>query len=167
MAIKTVDRSPPTEPQQSRGYKDDLFGWVEDQIMLLKAGRVAEIDLVNIADELGDVGNEQYLTLESATRLILHHLLKWDHQPERRSRSWVGTIKEQRRQVARVLKKNPSLKSHISEAIAEGYEDAATAASVETGIPENVFPSDCPYSWDEIQTRLIVLDDLRSPHSRL
>lgn len=165
MATKTIDRSPPTVPAPSRAYRDDLFGWVEDQVALLKAGRVSEIDFVNIADELGDVGNEQYDKLESAIRIVLLHLLKWDHQPERRSRSWVGSIVEQRRRIGRVLKKNPSLKPHIAEALAEGYEDARTAAAVETDKPTKVFPENCPYSWDEMLHRVIALDDFRSPES--
>lgn len=163
MATKTIDRSSQTEVKPSRAYKEDLFGWVEDQVALLKAGQIAEIDCENIADELGDVGNEQYDKLESATRVVLLHLLKWDHQPERRSRSWVGSIVEQRRRIARVLKKNPSLKPHTAEALAEGYEDARTDAAVETDMPKKVFPENCPYSWDEVLNRVIALDDLRSP----
>ena len=165
MATKTIDDSPQLQPAQNRAYKDDLFGWVEDQVALLNSGRLSEIDAVNIADELGDVGNEQYDKLESAIRIVLLHLLKWDHQPERRSRSWVGSIVEQRRRVARVLKKNPGLKPHTAEAVTEGYEDARTDAAVETGQPETSFPDTCPYSWDDILNRSIVLDDLRSPRN--
>jgi hypothetical protein len=163
MATKTIDRDPPTTLSVSRAYKDDLFGWVEDQVALLKAGRIGEIDALNIADELADVGSEQYDKLESAVRVILLHFLKWDHQAERRSRSWVGSVVEQRRRVARVLKKNPGLKPHIAEAMAEGYEDARTEAAVETGISEQTFPSNCPYSWEDVVSRTIALDDLRSP----
>lgn len=165
MATKTIDRSPPTAPGKSRVYRDDLFGWVEDQVALLKAGRVAEIDFLNIADELGDVGSEQYDKLESAVHIVLLHLLKWDHQAERRSRSWVGSIVEQRRRIAKVLKKNPSLKPHIAEALAEAYEDARTSAAVETEMPKKTFPGSCPYSWDEMLTRVIALNDLRSPEN--
>ncbi len=165
MATKTIDRSPTTASGKHRAYRDDLFGWVEDQVALLKAGRVAEIDFVNIADELGDVGSEQYDKLESAIHIALLHLLKWDHQAERRSRSWVGSIVEQRRRIAKVLKKNPSLKPHIAEALADAYEDARTSAAVETELPKTTFPGSCPYSWDEILNRVIVLDDLRSPEN--
>jgi len=149
-----------------RSYADDLYGWVEDQIALLKAGRLSEVDSDNIADELSDVGNEQYDKLESAIRVVLLHLLKWDHQPERRSRSWVGSIIEQRRRIARVLKKNPSLKPHIAEAILEAYEDAQTDAAVETNLREDQFPKDCPYSWEDILDRVVALDDLQSPRKR-
>lgn len=163
MATKTIDRSPQTELTQSRAYKDDLFGWVEDQVALLKAGRVAEIDFENIADELADVGSEQYDKLESAIRIVLLHLLKWDRQSSHRSKSWVLSIRTQRRQIARVLKKNPSLKPHVAAAIEEGYEDARDDAQRETGLPASAFDVRCPYDWDTILTRLVALEDIRSP----
>src|ERR1051325_3011536 len=111
-----------------RSYGDDLYGWVEDQIALLKTGRLSEIDADNIAEELSDVGNEQYDKLESAIRVVLLQLLKWDHQSSRRSRSWVLSIREHRRRIGRVLKKNPSLKPSIEQAVSEAYENARDEA---------------------------------------
>jgi hypothetical protein len=154
-----------TAAQPRRRYKDDLYGWVEEQVALLKAGRLSEIDSINIADELGDVGSEQYDKLESAVHIVLLHLLKWDHQPSHRSKSWAFSIRTQRRQIARVLKKNPSLKPHIAEAIGEAHEDARDDAQNETGLPATTFPVDCPYDWDTILTRVIEFDDIRSPES--
>ena len=69
-------------------YDTDLYSWALQQAGLLRAGRLSEIDAPNIAEELVDVGNEQYDKLESALAVLLMHLLKWDRQPERRSRSW-------------------------------------------------------------------------------
>lgn len=139
-------------------YQDDLYTWVFEQVELLKAGRLGEIDAVNIAEELADVGHEQYDKLESALAVLLMHLLKWDHQPERRSRSWVLTVREQRRRIGRVLKKNPGLKPHIAEATADGYLDGRDRASIETGIDDRSFPATCPYSWDDILNRPIEVD---------
>ena len=99
-------------------YDRDLYGWATEQAALLRAGRLTEADAANIAEELDDVGNEQYDKLESALRLILLHLLKWDHQAERRSRSWWATITVQRNQVRRVLRKNPGLKPQVKTATA-------------------------------------------------
>jgi hypothetical protein len=144
-------------------YADDVFGWVEQQVTLLKAGRLREIDAENIAEELSDVGGEQYDKLESALRVLLLHLLKWDHQPTHRSRSWVRSIHEQRRQTERVLRKNPSLRPHITEAIREAYHDARSGAAYETRLAETVFPVECPYDWSAITTRFVEFDDQRSP----
>ena len=65
------------------------------QAELLREGRLAEIDAAAIAEEIDDVGEEEYHRLESALRVLMLHLLKWDHQPERRSRSWTLSIREQ------------------------------------------------------------------------
>ncbi|WKA29229.1 DUF29 domain-containing protein [Bradyrhizobium roseum] len=147
----------------SARYEDDLYGWVEAQVALLKAGRLAEVDAENIAEELADVGHDQYDKLESALSILMMHLLKWDHQPTHRSRSWLNTVHEQRKRIARVLRKNPSLKSRIPEATEEGYEDARDNAAAETGIAKKLFPKVCPYDWSVITTRVIEFDDLRSP----
>ena len=75
----------------------DLYSWALRQADLLRAGRLSEIDPAGLAEEIDDVGEEQYHRLESALRVLVLHLLKWDHQPEKRSRSWTITIREQRR----------------------------------------------------------------------
>lgn len=163
----TIKSKVPSPPNQnvagSARYADDLYGWVEQQIALLRAGRLDEIDADNIAEELSDVAHNQYDKLESALRVLMLHLLKWDHQATHRSRSWVSTVHEQRKRITRVLRKNPSLKPHISEAVAEGYEDARDDAVEETGLAVRIFPADCPYDWAAITTRVIMLDDLKSP----
>src|SRR5262245_45371071 len=92
----------PDSSNEPARYDRDLYSWAVEQAALLRAGRVAEADVLNIAEEIDDVGNEQYDKLESALRVILLHLLKWDHQPERRSRSWWASIKVQRNHVRRV-----------------------------------------------------------------
>lgn len=153
---KPKKADPPT-PTRAR-YQDDLYTWVFQQVELLKAGRVTEIDAANIAEELADVGHEQYDKLESALAVVLMHLLKWDHQPQLRSRSWVLTVREQRRRIVRVLKKNPGLKPHVAEAMAEGYLDGRDRAAIETGLDDRAFPATCPYGWDDILNRPIEID---------
>src|SRR5271166_3088944 len=101
----------------------DLYSWAVRQAELLRAGRLSEIDPVAIAEEIDDVGEEQYHRLESALRVLMLHLLKWDHQPDKRSRSWTLTVREQRRRVGRQLRKNPGLESRLNEALVDAYED--------------------------------------------
>ena len=50
------------------------------------------------------------------------HLLKWQYQPNLRTRSWILTIKEQRRRIVKRLQQNPSLRSKLNEVIADAYE---------------------------------------------
>lgn len=76
---------------------------VAGQARLLRAGKIDEIDTENIAEGILDVGKTEYRILESALTVLLTHMLNWDHQPERRSRSWESTIAEQRDQVDQQL----------------------------------------------------------------
>jgi hypothetical protein len=153
-----------TEPRGKRAgkarhefarYDRDLYTWAVEQAALLRAGRIAEADVHNIAEEIDDVGNEQYDKLESALRIILLHLLKWDHQPERRSRSWHLSIVVQRKHVLKVLRKNPGLKPLVDEAVTEGYDIARAEAAAQTLLDEDTFAPECPYSFEQIMERPI------------
>ncbi|MGH7246938.1 MAG: DUF29 domain-containing protein, partial [Pseudomonadota bacterium] len=116
----------------------------------LRAGRLDELDALNLAEEIDDVGSEQYDKLESAVRVILVHLLKWDHQPQRCSRSWQLSIAVQRRHLLRALRKNAGLKSVLDDAIAEAYDVGRHEAAAQMLLEDVTFPAECPYSWADI-----------------
>jgi hypothetical protein len=136
-------------------YDRDLYSWAVEQAALLRSGRVEEVDALNIAEEIDDVGTKQYDKLENALQLILLHLLKWDHQAERRSRSWWASIQIQRKHAEKVLRKNPGLKPQVEEAIGDGYGVARLEAAKQTKLDPRAFPEQCCYSWDEIMQRPI------------
>lgn len=150
-------RSKPQGPPQGARHAEDLYSWVQEQVALLRAGRLGEVDAGNIAEELADVGNEQLDKLESAIAVLSLHLLKWDHQPDRRTRSWQLSIREQRRRIARVLKRNPGLKALLAQAVEEGYADGRDRALAETGLEDDALPEVCPYALDDMMTREIEL----------
>src|SRR5436305_6903510 len=137
MSTKTLDRK---TAKVSRAYEADLYGWVEDQVALLKANEVGSIDASNIIRELEDLGRSEFDKLVSAIRVVLHHLLKWDHQPERRSRSWVITVRTHRRRIRRELRNSASLKPKVEQAVGEAYRDALDGARRETGLSRQLFP---------------------------
>jgi hypothetical protein len=134
-------------------YEHDFYGWLVEQARHVRDGRWNAIDRDNLAEEIESLGREQFNKLESALRVLMLHMLKWDQQPEKRSRSWALTVRTQRLEVEDVLSDNPSLKPRIAEAIARGYRKARVEAAKETGLDEHVFPASCPYDWDEIIKR--------------
>ncbi|MBV9065206.1 MAG: DUF29 domain-containing protein [Methylobacteriaceae bacterium] len=150
--------TPVRVPELSVSYADDLYSWTKQQASLLLSGRFSELDIEHIVEELIGVGNEQYDKLQSALTILLMHLLKWDYQPERRSRSWVLSIREHRRRVTRILNRNPGLKSELHLAMSEAYEDAADRAAGETDLPDHIFPEKNEYSWEAMMTRKIEWD---------
>jgi hypothetical protein len=150
-------RSRSVKSEASAAAKErDLYSWAARQAALLRAGRVAEIDAAAIAEEIDDVGEEQYHRLASALRVLMHHLLKWDYQPAARSRPWAITIREQRRRADRQLKKSPGLKARLNEALIEAYEDARDEAAKETGLTARTFPIAIPFTFSDAMERPIL-----------
>jgi Domain of unknown function DUF29 len=143
-------------PPPATRYEDDLYTWVQEQVELLRAGRLSELDAANVAEELSDVGKSEFHKLKSAMMVLLQHLLKWDHQPARRSRSWMAIVDIQRSHIKDILAENPGLKSRIGEALEKGYRDGRELAAGETDLDYEVFPESCPYDFEAMMTRPIV-----------
>ena len=131
---------------------DDTYSWALQQAELLHAGRFDLIDDENIADEIAALAKTESRALRSAIRLIIHHLLKWDFQAERRTRSWAVSVRTHRRGVDPLLRESPGLRSQLPMVSAEAFADARDSALDESGLGENAIPLACPYSWDDIMT---------------
>lgn len=130
-------------------YEEDFYGWVMANAQFLKAGNLSEIDLENLIEELISLGGNQYDQLVNRLAVLMAHLLKWQYQPNFRGRSWSGTLKEQRLRIKSVIKKNPSLKNKITEAVTEAYESSLAIVEKETRIDLKLLPVDCPYSFEQ------------------
>jgi hypothetical protein len=139
-------------------YEGDYYSWALEQAELLRNGRVADADLQNVAEELTDLGREQFNRLVSAYRVLLLHMLKWDFQPKMRTSSWAISIAVQRDEAALVLADNPGLKSRVEEAIERAFRRARLEAAGETGLKPSVLPVAIPYTLDEMMTRDFPLD---------
>jgi hypothetical protein len=132
-------------------YEQDFYQWTQHNAQLLREGKFTEIDTFHIAEELESMGKRDKRELISRLTVLLAHLLKWQFQPHFRSKSWQFTLREQRTQIAKLLKDSPSLKySLYEEGILEAYPDALEMASDETGLSPSAFPKTCPYSIEQL-----------------
>lgn len=131
-------------------YEHDFYTWALRQAELVRGHRFAELDLENVAEELESLGKEQAHRLQSSFRVLLLHLLKWRHQPQRRSRSWRGTIVRERTNVEEILGGNPGLKLRCAELFAAAYRGARKEAAAETGLPIATFPEASPFTVSEV-----------------
>ena len=136
-------------------YETDTYAWAFRQAERLRRGQWSDLDALNLAEEIEDLGNEIYNKFESALRVTLMHLLKWDHQPAKRSRSWTLSIRNGRLDARDVLERHHSLNSRRARAISRAYYRARIDAAGETDLAESVFPETCPYTFDEIMTRQV------------
>ena len=128
----------------------DFYGWAMETAAAIRSGRVDAVDWLAIAEEIEDMGRTERRALSSRLEVLQAHLLKWRYQPERRTRSWSGTIKEQRRRTAQLLRDNPGLKSEIGALMADAYQTARALAERDTGMDESAFPVAAPWSLQQV-----------------
>ena len=129
-------------------YQADFYAWTQQQAELLRNKKIEQIDWCNLAEEIEDMGRSEKRQLESRLEVLIMHLLKWQFQPNLRSRSWQLTIKEQRLRIEKLLVENPSLKSKLTDTREKIYPLAVISAEKETGLSS--FPETCPYDLTEI-----------------
>ena len=97
------------------------------------------------------MGRKERLSLESSYRLLVAHLLKWQHQPQLRSTSWRVTIGRECVNIKASERVNHVLRHAADRLVADIYGDAVREASDETGLPRSSFPADCPYTVEQLR----------------
>ncbi len=139
-------------------YEQDFDAWIQQHINLLKQGKVAEIDVEHLIEELEDMGKSNQRELVNRFIPLIAHLLKWQYQYRQLQDQWVaftggswrGTITEQRTKITKLLKQSPSLKGKLPAAILDAYPDALKVAVSETGFAKSTFPNSCPYTIEQL-----------------
>ena len=81
---------------------------------------------------------------------LIFHLLKWQYQPQFRSRSWSASVDEQRLKLAQLFDENPGLKGRASDFIPKGYKQSLALMRKETPLERKDLPPQCPYSIEEL-----------------
>lgn len=130
-------------------YEQDYYLWIQKTASLLRDGRLSELDIPNLLEEIEDMGRSQKQAVKSNLRVVLWHLLKYNYQPSRRSNSWRATIREHRNRLDEDLVDSPSLKRYFTEVFAECYQKARALAADETGLPIETFPNESPFTPEE------------------
>lgn len=80
--------------------------------------------------------------------ILLGHLLKGHFQPHLRGKGWRATMTEQRRQIQRLLRDNPSLKPVAAPQ--EAYQDGILVVVRETPLSETDLPAQCPCTLEQV-----------------
>lgn len=130
-------------------YERDETAWLEAMSALAASGRVSEMDHKHLSEYLADMAKRDRREVFSRLVTLLTHLLKWEHQPERRSGSWRGTIREQRRELRQLLESG-TLRNHAEAVLADAYAEARRQAADETELSLDVFPADDTRGLDEL-----------------
>jgi hypothetical protein len=130
-------------------YLEDETAWLEATAQLIEEGRLAELDQHHLVEYLRDMARRDKREVQSRLSVLLAHLLKWDHQPERRTGGWRETIELQRQELHDLLESG-ILRNHAQEVLATVYVRGVRQAAAETGLAVETFPPACPFTLDEV-----------------
>lgn len=130
-------------------YERDFAAWAAEQAELARARSHNELDWENVAEELDSLGRQQRSELRSRYKVLLTHLLKGLHQPERKGESWRRTISSQRAHIELHVEDSPSLKSSDDEVFAQAYRLARLEAARQTRLPLDTFPVQPPFTPEQ------------------
>lgn len=132
-------------------YEQDYYLWLEQIALTLASRSWSEVDISNLVEEIKDMGRSERRALESNLTVVLLHLLKYKYQPTHRSNSWLSSILEHRLRIKKQLQESPSLKPYLEQVFEECYGDARLRAAVETGLPLTTFPTELPFTTEEVR----------------
>lgn len=131
---------PGTNKTERAGYNSDFFLWTQQQAAALRhVGKHAEIDIINLATEIEDLGKRDRRSLESHCATVIEHLYKLAASPSQKPASgWIHTIQRHQDEIASILEDSPSLLKIIEErwdkVVIRGARAAQTSLALEDGI---------------------------------
>jgi Domain of unknown function DUF29 len=133
-------------------YDTDWYAWVHEQIALLEDGRFDALDLDHLVEELDLMAGSARGELYDRLIILLAHLLKLQVAAvvlpgayDRAQRGWRLTCTEQRRRLARLLDRNPSLQRTVPDEVHEAYEVARLQATAALQVDDAQIPAVCPW----------------------
>ena len=145
-----MTKTPTEMSKTSELYETDFYGWTIEQAKFLKEGVWDCLDISNLVEEIESLGKQQRQELRNRLGILLGHLLKWEFQPSHRSKSWLATLREQRRRIRDLLEESPSLKPYLPEVLEKAYQDGVDLAVRETSLNYKDFPEECLYSLEQV-----------------
>jgi len=131
-------------------YDTDFVAWADETAALVRAGRLDEVDLEHVAEEIEGLSGAQRKSVLSQLHRMIKHLIKQKIQPERDGTSWRVSIRSARNEMLDDVKSSPSLLRHLRENVNLVYPRALEDALDETGISNAAVSTSCLWTLDEL-----------------
>lgn len=112
-------------------YDSDLSAWATEQAALLRAGRLAELDIEHLAEEIEAIGRSDLRCLRRALRETLEGLATLRYSSAQGPRTeWKGCLAKQRAVIEDCLADSPSLKAKMEDLLAPSWTNARRLALI-------------------------------------
>ena len=115
--------------------------------------------IIGIEELIQALSRSEKRALKSQLIRLMLHIIKWQSQPERRSLSWVASIKDARDEIADIQEETPSLNDNVikelwDKAFIIANRDAQAEMSTKSAVTalswQEVFESDYDLHNDEL-----------------
>ncbi len=120
---------------------------------MLRNHQFQQLDLEHLIEELEDLGKEKKNAVASLLEQVIRHLLLlqyWTKETEYNTINWQEEIYNFRTQLRRKMTAN--LRNYLEEELNYIYEDALGFVKIKTANTV-IFPSQCPYSLEQLLDR--------------
>jgi hypothetical protein len=102
--------------------------------------------VIGIEELIQALSRSEKRALKSQLIRLMLHIIKWQSQPERRSLSWVASIKDAREEIADIQEETPSLNDNV---IKELWDKAFIIAIRDAQAEMNKKSAVAALSWQE------------------
>lgn len=102
---------------------------------------------IGIEELIQALSRSEKRALKSQLIRLMLHIIKWQSQPERRSLSWIASIKDARDEIADIQEETPSLNNTVIE---ELWDKAFTIAKRDAQAEMGKEPAIATLSWQAV-----------------
>lgn len=103
--------------------------------------------VIGIEELIQALSRSEKRALKSQLIRLMLHIIKWQSQPERRSLSWVASIKDAREEIADIQEETPSLTDNV---IKELWDKAFIIANRDAQAEMSKKSAVAELSWQEV-----------------
>jgi hypothetical protein len=131
-------------------YEHDYYGWILDNVHAIRERRFEDVDWLNVAEELEDMGKSERRAFRSQLARLLAHLLKWSYEPEGRrlsEHSWRATIAHARKSVRELADESLSFKPQMQDFFPRRIAMRLLRQWRKPICPKGLFPPLVPGLW--------------------
>ena len=138
-----------TEAPPRSLYEEDETAWLELTADLIAKKRFEDVDQPALVEYLTDMAIRDRREVASRLTRLIQHVLKYDYQPSKRTKSWGRSILAPQDELHAIFSSR-TLRQHAKQVMRHCYNRALKLASFDTGLPKSEFPTECPYTLEQL-----------------
>jgi Domain of unknown function DUF29 len=135
-------------------YERDYYTWTQEQARALREHRIEELDWLNVAEEIEDLGKSERRALQSRLVRLLEHLLKFAYARERmfenNARGWELSARNARDAFRDRLEESPGLRPQLETLYTRAYREARNITMKAFRLSDSSIPETPPWTLEEI-----------------